>query len=280
MQPCCRVPELHLVSCGGSDRATWDTIRVRSYSPLKKNSLCNRSKHTIPPQCRSHAGSPASRRPLCPPQVRGCAAASPDAFRRHFKLRRLQTLPGFEGKGKVLLCALSPARWYNVIVCSDCGCGDPAQAMAGPGHALQAPAVGGEVFVLQFTTRYVHPDGSTRLRVVTAARRWVSRGDEEVCHPPSPSASPSASVCLRGSYLSAIVGIVHYAPGKPSGAEQACGASPQVHSLASVLMRGRSMSCRALTVCFHNCRRQGWRLQPCRLGPTCRRAALALFDAA
>jgi len=45
-------------------------------------------------------------------------------------------------------------------------------------HATPAP--GGEVFVMQFTTRYVHPDGSTRLRVITSARRWVSGGDTEL----------------------------------------------------------------------------------------------------
>ena len=51
----------------------------------------------------------------------------------------------------------------------------------------QTPAPPGETFVLQFKTAYRAPDGSSRLRVVTTARTWASRGDEEVRSPSHPN---------------------------------------------------------------------------------------------
>lgn len=44
----------------------------------------------------------------------------------------------------------------------------------------------GQPLVLQLVTRYRHPDGSSRIRVLTTARTWGGTNDEVGCSRPVP----------------------------------------------------------------------------------------------
>jgi hypothetical protein len=63
----------------------------------------------------------------------------------------------------------------------------------------------GEVFNMQFATKYLHWDGSWRRRVTTVSRRWVSGNSQ---HEVRPAVSLQSNACCSARRRAAVVAFV------------------------------------------------------------------------